>query len=198
MRLLVLYLRSRQVPLAVGGAVVTVAAVWWIDRAIEHRATDLLALLAVIGATVAGGSGLAGADPHLERTAALAWPPRRTAHVLAIGAAAIGLVAATGLTGDQLGPASQAARNAAGMVGLLALGAATLGAGWAWMVPLTWTVLAQTALLQLWPPPTTGYQQALTWMLQPTASTSAIVTAVIVGVTGTVTYAVLGPRSSPR
>jgi hypothetical protein len=55
------------------------------------------------------------------------------------------------------------------MVGLLALGAATLGAGWAWIVPLT-------------------------WMHQPTASTSAIVTALVVGVTGTVTYAVAGPR----
>lgn len=191
MRLLLLYLRSRQVPAALAAAVGSVAVLWWLGQATDDPTVHAtLALLAVAAGTAAAGSGLAGADIDLDRTAAIAWPPRRAAHVLAVGAAIIGIVAATALTGHQLAPARQIARDAVGMSGLVALGAATLGASRAWVVPLTWTLL-----VLLWVPAAAAtYQQVLTWMLQPVASKPAAITASVLGVTGILAYAVLGPR----
>jgi hypothetical protein len=190
MRLLVLYLRSRSVPLAVAAAVGSVAALWSIDRATDHRVTGMLGLLAVVAATLAAGPGLAGADLDLDRTAAIPWPPRRAAHVVAAGAAVIGVVTATWFTGGQLAPAAQVTRDAIGMTGLTALGAATLGANHAWMPLLTWTMLAL-----LWAPPGTApYQQVLAWMVQPAGTTPATVTALVIGAGGVIAYAVVGPR----
>jgi hypothetical protein len=190
MRLLVLYLRSRSLPLAAAAAAGGVAALWSIDLATDHRMAGMLALLAVVAAALAAGPGLAGADIGLDRTAAIPWPPRRAAHVAAAGAAVIGMVAATWFTGEQLAPAAQVTRDAVGMTGLIALGAATLGAGQAWLPPLTWTMLAL-----LWAPPATApYQQVLAWMLQPTHTAPATVTALVLGAGGAIAYAVLGPR----
>jgi hypothetical protein len=196
MRLLVLYLRSRQVPAALAAAVGSVAVLWSVSQATDDpTARATLALLAVAAGTAAAGSGLAGADIDLDRTAAIRWPPRRAAHVVAAGAAVMGMVAATAFTGDQLAPAAQVTRDAIGMSGLIALGAATLGASRAWVPPLTWTLLAWSHPVLSWPSPATAtYQQVLTWMLQPADTTPAIVTALILGVTGVLAYAVLGPR----
>ena len=113
--------------------------------------------------------------------------------MVAAGAAVIGIVAATGLTGEQLAPAAQVARDAIGMTGLIALGAATLGANHAWVPPLCWTLLSWTVTALPWPWPAT-YRQVLTWMLQPADATPAIVTALVLGATGVLAYAVLGPR----
>jgi hypothetical protein len=136
------------------------------------------------------GSGLAGADIALDRTAAIAWPSRRAVHVIAAGVAVIGIVAATALTGDHLGSAAQITRDALGMIGLTALGAATLGADRAWIPPLTWTLLAWILLTM----PSGTYQQVLTWMVQPPDTTPATITALILGATGVLAYAILGPR----
>jgi hypothetical protein len=192
MRLLVLYLRSRKVPLAVAAAVGSVAALWSIDRATDHRVAGVLALQAVVAAALAAGPGLAGADIDLDRTAAIPWPPRRAAHVVAAGAAVVGVVAATWFTGEQLAPAAQVTRDAIGMTGLIALGAATLGASQAWIPPLSWTLLSWTVMALPWPSPAT-YRQVLTWMLQPAQATPATVTALVLGATGVLAYAVLGP-----
>jgi hypothetical protein len=43
-----------------------------------------------------------------------------------------------------------------------------------------------------WPSPAT-YRQVLTWMLQPADATPATVTALVLGATGVLAYAVLGP-----
>jgi hypothetical protein len=191
MRLLLLYLRSRQVPAALAAAVGSVAVLWSASQATgDPTARTTFGLLAVAAGTAAAGGGLAGADVDLDRGAAIAWPPRRAAHVIAVGAATVGIVAATALTGDQLAPARQIVRDAVGMSGLVALGAATLGASRAWVVPLTWTLL-----VLLWAPTAAAtHQQVLTWMLQPAASAPAAITASVLGVTGVLAYAILGPR----
>jgi RNA polymerase sigma-70 factor, ECF subfamily len=191
MRLLLLYLRSRQVPAALATAVGSVAVLWWLSQATDDPTLHAtLGLLAVAAGTAAAGTGLAGADIDLDRSAAIAWPPRRAAHVVAVGGAIIGIVAATALTGDQLAPARQIVRDAVGMSGLVALGAATLAASRAWVAPLTWTLL-----VLLWVPAAGAtYQQVLSWMLQPAASAPAAITASVLGVTGVLAYAILGPR----
>jgi hypothetical protein len=191
MRLLLLYLRYRQVPAALAAAVGSVAVLWWLSQATDDPTLHAtLGLLAVAAGTAAVGTGLAGADIDLDRSAAIAWPPRRAAPVVAVGGAIIGIVAATALTGDQLAPARQIVRDAVGMSGLVALGAATLGASRAWAVPLTWILL-----VPLWVPAAGAtYQQVLTWMLQPAASAPAAITASVLGATGVLAYAILGPR----
>jgi hypothetical protein len=192
MRLLVLYARSRSLPLAVAAAAGIVAALWWIGRAAGHRVDGVLALLAVVAATLAAGPGLAGADVDLDRTAAIRWPPRRAAHAVAVGAAVVGMVTATWCTGDQPAPAAQVTRDAVGITGLIALGAATLGADRAWLPPLSWTLLSWTAMTLPWPSAAT-HRQVLAWMLQPADATPATVTAAVLGAGGVLVYAVLGP-----
>jgi hypothetical protein len=107
-------------------------------------------------------------------------------------AVTVGSVTATWLTGDRPAPAAEVTRDAIGTTGLTALGAATLGANQAWIPPLSWALLPWTVMALPWPSPAT-YRQALTWMLQPADATPATVTALVLGATGVLAYAVLGP-----
>lgn len=196
MRWLTLYLRCRSVPVAVAAVLGTTTALWLLGHTTDDpQPRGVLAVLAVLAGTAATAPGLAGADIDLDRTAAFPWPPRRAAHVLVAGAGVAGVLAATALTGDALANAGRIARDVTGMGGLVALGAATLGAARAWLPPVTWTLLA----LPLSPPLGTQpagptYKLVLTWMVQPTDMTSATVTAVSLGVVGTLAYARFGTR----
>jgi hypothetical protein len=195
-RLVVLYLRSRQVPAALAGAAGSVAILWVLGLASESLHTGgRLGLLAVVAGTAAAGSGLAGADIALDRTAAIAWPPLRAVHVVAAGAAVTGIIAATALAGDELGPAAQITRDAIGMIGLTALGAAALGGDRAWIPPLTWTLGAWIFATTPFPSPALAtYHQVLTWMVQPPDTTPATNAALTLGASGVLVYAILGPR----
>jgi len=138
---------------------------------------------------------VAGADLDLERTAAIAWPVRRAAHIVTANATVVAILSATALTGDALTHAGPIARNVIGLGGLLALGAATLGASRAWLLPITWILLvARFAPPFGTPPASPTYKQMLTWLMQPPETISATVTAVILGAAGTLAYAILGPR----
>jgi hypothetical protein len=180
-RWLLLYLRCRSIPVAVAAVLGSTAVLWWLTQLVDSPATRAkLALMAAIAAAVAIAPGLAGADGDLDRTAAIAWPPRRAAHVLAATAAGVGILGATALTGDPLTQAGPFVRNVIGLAGLIALGAATFGASRAWLLPATWILL----LLQYTPPfgtppdqPT--YKVMLTWLMQPAETPSATIAAVI-------------------
>lgn len=195
MRFLLLYLRSRQVPAALAIAVAGAAGGWGLSQAVDRpQAGTMFGLLAVLAGTAAAGTGLAGADIHLDRTAGFWWQPRRAAHLVLASAAIIGLVIATALTGDQLAPAAQVTRNTIGMAGLIALGVATFGAGLARMMPVTWTLIA-LALDGITSMPV-KVLEVLAWMLRPADTAPAAVTAVVLGVTGVFAYAWFGPRPS--
>ncbi|MBQ1047473.1 hypothetical protein KBX50_03090 [Micromonospora sp. C51] len=190
MRWLTLYLRCRGVPAAAGAAAAGVLVLWWLGQTAEEPRLRLaVALLSTLVATVAFGPGLVDADPALERTASLPWPPRRAAHVLAVMATATLIAAAPALTGEPLATAALMIRNTAGLGGLLAVGA-VWGAQWAWLFPVGWT------LVVILSGPASGhlYQEILTWMLQPAATTSAAACAATIAVVGVVTHAVLGGR----
>jgi hypothetical protein len=163
---------------------------------IDHpQPRGVLALLAVLAGTAATAPGLAGADVDLDRTAAIAWPPRRAAHVVVAGAAVAGIVATTALTGDALALAGTIARDATGMTGLVALGAATLGASRAWLPLAAWVLLALPFTAPFGTRPTgPTYKLLLTWMIQPTDTTSATAAAVSLGVVGALAYALFGAR----
>jgi hypothetical protein len=152
-------------------------------------------LSAVAGGAALAGPGLAGADIDLDHTAAIDWRPRRAAHVALIVAATLAIVGATALTEHPLGPIAEVARNAVGAGGLLALAVTSLGASRAWVPIVAWAMTATQILERFWSttdPP--GYAQIITWAAQPATSGSAKVTAVVLGVVGTVAYAALGPR----
>ncbi len=195
MRPTVLYLRSRHMPASLIVAVGGVAGGWSLNVLVDGS-TAFPALMAVLVGVVAASPGLAGADADIDRTAAIAWPRRRAAHLLVAGAAVAVLVMASTLTGHRLGDGGQVVRNAAGLSGLLGFGAVALGASRAWIAPVTWTLLSWTVLARLWPPPVTRtYEQVLTWVVQPAESTPAVVTAVALAVAGVLAYAAVGARS---
>ena len=191
-RFLLLYLRSRRVPIAVAVVLAGIAAIWALNLASTNQHTSLaFGALAATIAAAALAPGLVGADLSLDRTAALAWPPRRAAHVVVGAAIVAGVLAATALTGHELAPATVLVRDAVGLCGLVALGAVVLGAGLAWIPAVTWTA----ALVMAGPQSHGWHQVALTWLVQPAGTTSATVTALALGVAGAIAYALAGSRA---
>lgn len=183
MRWLLLYVRSRQLAVGAGTAIVCVAGL----GVLASDGLELvMAVFAAAAVTAVTATGLAGPDPALERTAAVDWRLRRVAHVVAIGVLAVVL-------GVTLGPSvttELVVRNAIGLAGLAALGATVLGAGLAWCLPLTWTVVAVSALVGSNP----VVAPQVTWLVQP-PGTTAMVAAVVTGVAGLLAYTVRGPRA---
>lgn len=106
----------------------------------------------------------------------------------------IAILEATALTGYPLDQAGPIGRNVIGLTGLVALGAATVGPSRAWLLPLTWTALLVRYTPPFGIPPShPESMRMLTWLMQP-GNTSATVAAVLLGIAGTASYAILGPR----
>ena len=196
MRPLALYLRSRGVPATAAAVLVCAVAFWALGLVVDHpQGRVLVALLAALAATTALAPGLAGADHDLDRASAIAWPPRRAAHVIVAGAAVVGLLAVTALVGEQMASTARIARDVAGLGGLVALGAAILGAVRAPLLPVVWTALVLQYAPPMGEPPTRpAYKVMLTWMVQPVEIRAATVAAVALAAAGTLAYAVLGSR----
>ena len=188
MRLLTLYVRSRQAALSTGMALAAVAALGLLATTTDTEMTrSVLALFAVTVAVSVAATSLSGPDPALERTAALDWRWRRAVHLLALGAVTAGAVAIVGAMAEV--PGEVVVRNAVGLTGLAALGATTLGGGLAWSVPVGWTVIGVAGLLASRIPPA----PLLTWPVQPAGTGAATVAAVVLGAAGLVAYALAGP-----
>ncbi|THA81745.1 hypothetical protein [Streptomyces sp. A0592] len=190
MRWLVLYARSRQVPAALAAAVTGALGVWALagDGAAAPGDPRPAALVLAIAAAAAS-TGLGGQDPALDRTAAIRWWTRRTAHELLAGTSACALLLGLRILGEDLATAAFVVRDAAGLMGLAALGAALCGAAYAWTVPVGWLALSSFS------PPLTGVPlEVVTWMLQPPGTAASTWTALTVAAVGTAAYAVTGPR----
>ncbi|MFJ9846864.1 hypothetical protein ACIRYZ_41815 [Kitasatospora sp. NPDC101155] len=187
MRWLTLYARSRQMPASAAAVLLVALAVWALNGS---GPLDLGMAVLVLTANVAAASvGLGGPDVVLERTAAIRWLPRRAAHVLLIGAFAGAALLTVQGAGVRLAPTEVVVRDSAGLVGLAALGAVLCGAHFAWTLPIGW--LAVTLLVPV-PPGTAG--QVVNWMIFPPGTAASTGTAWALLVTGTVVYAVAGPR----
>jgi hypothetical protein len=186
-RLLVLYLRSRQVPVALPAAVLAVAALALLgndpDRPMRTLAFVVVALGLGFGVL---GQGLGGPSAALERTAAICWVSWRAGHAVAITV----LVLVVGLA-TTTAPVGTVVRDAAGLAGLTALAAAVLGHQLAWALPVAWAGAAAAVPAVPGPP----VLSVLTWPTQPPDSTTAAVTAGALAGAGLVTYAVHGSRS---
>ncbi|MFD5617031.1 hypothetical protein [Streptomyces yangpuensis] len=189
MRWLVLYARSRQVPAALAVAAAGALAVWALARGGGAPGDPRPAALVLTVAAAAASTGLGGQDLALDRTAAIRWWTRRTAHVLIAGTAACGMILGLRVMGEDLAATAFVVRDAAGLMGLAALGAAVCGAAHAWTLPVGWLALSSFS------PPLTGVPlEVLTWMLQPPGTTAGTCTALALTAAGTVAYAVTGPR----
>ena len=195
MRWLALYLRSRQAPLALILATGCVALLWSLwsafsdDRDVDAPMVILTVLLTVATLTAT----LGGPDDALELTGSLPRRPRRAAHVLVAFAVVVLLLLVTQATGARFGPAWLVVRDAAGLCGLTALGAATLGVARAWFPPIAWTLASITVAL-----PDRTWADVVTWQSQSPDNRPAAVTAGVLAVGGLLAYAVLGPtRPAP-
>ena len=194
MRWLALYLRSRRVPAALAVAAGSAVVLWslWSIFSDSPDAGLPMVVLSILILAVAVSTTFTSPDGDLDRTAALAWRPRRALHVVAALAVVLLLLLATLATGARFGPAAVVLRDAAGLLGLAALGAATLGASRSWFLPLGWTLA-----VMVFPPMAGTAGHILTWQVQATDSTAAAATAAVFGVLGMAAYALAGPLRRP-
>ncbi|MEV8509883.1 hypothetical protein AB0368_34365 [Actinoplanes sp. NPDC051475] len=195
MRWLTLYLRSRRVPIALAATVGCTALMWslWSAFSDEREVGVQMVVLTVLLLVAALTATLGGPDDALEKTAGLPWPPRRFAHLLVAFLVVALLLLMTLATGARFGPAWLVIRDAAGLLGLTALGAATMGTARAWFLPLGWTLAAI-----LFPRSEPLIGRILTWQAQPPATAAATVTAGLLALGGLVAYAIAGPaRRAP-
>lgn len=186
-----LYARSRHVPMSIVAAAVVVAAMTATARGLFGDGFDPRpAALALASAVAVLSSGLAGQDPALDRTAAVAWAPRRAAHLLLGGvlAAAMWLVPYV-VAGDSV-PVAFVVRDTAGLVGLAGLGAAAFGGRYAWGPPLVAAMLSIFAS----PAAETLAERVVAWPVSPPDTAAAAWTAALLLVAGTAAYALAGPR----
>ncbi|WP_424186284.1 hypothetical protein ACOBQX_00335 [Actinokineospora sp. G85] len=186
MRPLVLYLRSRHVPLALPGALLAVVAVAMTSAGTPDPQRQVItACLAVATGLAVLGQGFGGVSPELDRTAAVRWPPLRTAHA-GVAAALVGGVAIVVSTA----PAGVVLRAALGFAGLTALAAALFGRQLAWTLPVAWALPGVVV-----PPMSEPLVVAvLTWPVQPQDSIPALLTAAVAGIGGLAVYAAKGTR----
>lgn len=195
MRWLTLYLRSRGVPIALAIAAGSTIVLWtlWSLFSDSRDAGGPMVILSVLILVAVASTTLAGPDEALDRTAALSWWPRRAAHVLAALAVIQLLLLVTLPTGARFGPAALVLRDAAGLLGMAALGAATIGASRAWFLPLGWTLA-----VIVFPAMDGTAGHILTWQSQATDNKVAAATALGLAVTGLLAYALAGPlRRAP-
>jgi hypothetical protein len=190
MRWLELYLRSRRatgaLAVAVGGAVL-MWSLWSVFS--NTRDVDLtMVILTVLVLVSATTSTLGGPDAALELTGALPVLLRRAAHLVGALVVVVLPLLITLATGARFGPAGLVVRDAAGLLGLTALGAAAIGPARAWFVPLGWTLAAV-----MFPRGEPVLGRILTWQTQPPESHAAAVTAGVLALAGLIAYAVGGP-----
>jgi hypothetical protein len=184
---LTLYARSRQVPASLAVLLASALVLWAVTR--DADGDPRLPVLVLATGAMAASAGLGGHDLALDRTAAIRWAPRRAAHVLLAAVIVCAAPLVVGALGGGPAPLALAARDAAGLMGLAALGAALWGGQYAWTPPFTW--LAYT----LFAPPATGTPtRVATWLLSPPGTPSATWTAVTLTALGTTAYALAGPR----
>jgi hypothetical protein len=147
-----------------------------------------MVLLTIVVLVSAVAATLGGPDDALDRTAARRWAPRRAAHLLAALAIVLLLLLATLLTGARFGPATMVVRDTAGLLGLTALGATTLGPARSWFPPLGWTLPAI-----VFPQPDRTLGQILTWQSQAPDNKPAAAVAAALAIGGLIAYAWAGP-----
>ncbi|MET7654510.1 hypothetical protein [Streptomyces sp. NPDC005486] len=190
MRWLTLYARSRHVPASIVAVVIGAVALWALARdGGEGPGDPRPAVLVLAAGAMAASIGLGGQDLALDRTAAIRWVPRRAAHVLLAGAVVAAVSLTAQMMGEDMATTAFVVRDSAGLMGLVALGAALAGGQYAWTLPFAWLSFSFFV-----PPLTSAPMQVATWMLLPPGTAVGTWTALVLTVVGTAAYALAGPR----
>jgi hypothetical protein len=171
-----------------GLVLVATLGAWGLSRLWSGAGPVLASLGLAAGAAITGVS-LGASDFALERTASIAWLPRRAVHALGVAVVIGGLLLAVQTLVEPLSTNGFIIRDSLGFAGLAALGATLAGGQYSWIPPITW--FAVTAIV---PPGADTGTQVLTWLTQPSGTTAATVTAVALAVIGTGAYAAFGAR----
>ncbi|WP_427164977.1 hypothetical protein ACQF4J_06335 [Streptomyces sp. C1-1] len=185
-----LYVRSRQVPTALGAATAGTVVAWLLATVFGGqgevgRAVLVLTVLLVVSVVT---TTLGGPDDTLDRTAARPWASLRMSHLAAALTCVLMLLLVTLLTGTRFGPVGCVFRDTAGLLGLTALGAAAAGTARSWFLPLGWTLGAVVF------PATGTVGETLTWQTQAPDSRPAAMVAALLTTAGTAAYVSRGPR----
>ncbi|MER5837546.1 hypothetical protein ABT116_44100 [Streptomyces sp. NPDC002130] len=160
-----------------------------VSHAVVDQAIDALDALSQATGAMAFSIGLGGQDLALYRMAAIRWVPRRTAHVLLAGTAVAAALLTVPTMGASMATTAFVVRDSAGLMGLVALGAALTGGQYAWTLPFAWLSFSFFA-----PPPTSAPMEVAMWMLLPPGTAAGTWTALALTVVGSAAYAVAGPR----
>ncbi|MET8580880.1 hypothetical protein ABZX39_08315 [Streptomyces collinus] len=196
---LVLYARSRAVPLALCALAATTAFAVWAARGLDayldpDRRVPVVALAPLLAAAVIGTS-LHTASDELDRTAVRPWWPRRLAQLGALTALAATLLPLAVLGHAETFGAPAMVRNALGCTGVTAASAVLLGARLSWLPAFGYVSAVYLASVG-----TRG--RAVTvwaWPMQPGAQPGAWAAALAAFVLGAAAYAVRGARAEgPR
>jgi hypothetical protein len=187
---LTLYVRSRQVPAALGAATAGTVVVWLLatvfgGKGEVGRTVLVLTVLFVVSVVT---TTLGGPDGTLDRTAARPWACLRMSHLATALTCVLMLLLVTLFTGTRFGPAGCVLRDAAGLLGLTALGAAVVGTARSWFLPLGWTLGAVAF------PGVGTVGETLTWQTQAFDNRPAAVVAALLATAGTTAYVSRGPR----
>jgi hypothetical protein len=189
-RWLTLYARSRQVPAGLAAVLIGAVTVWALARDGNAGPVDpRMPVLVLTTGAMAVSVGLGGQDLALDRTAAIRWIPRRAAHVLLAGAAVAASLLTVQTMGVSMATTAFVVRDSAGLMGLVALGAALSGGQYAWTLPFVWFSLVFFAPFLMSAP-----MHVAMWMLLPPGTAAGTWTALVLTVVGTTAYAVAGPR----
>lgn len=196
---LVLYARSRALPVALAALAGTAAfAVWAAGRLDAYldpdRRVPIVALAPLLAAAVIGTS-LHSASDELDRTAVRPWWPRRLAHLAALTALAAALLAPAVLGHAGTFGAPAVIRNVLGCAGVAGAAAVLLGARLSWLPAFAYVsavylggARAQGRAATVW-----------AWPMQPGAQWGAWAAALGAFALGSALYAVRGARAEgPR
>lgn len=194
MRWLTLYARSRQVPASLAVLVISAVTVWALARdGGEGQVDPRIPVLVLATGVMAASVGLSGQDLALDRTASIRWVPRRAAHVLLGRRGRRGGAADCGDSGPTPGHHRVRRPGQRGPDGTGRSGRGARGGQYAWTLPFAWLSFACFA-----PSATSAPLRVATWMVLPPGSTTGACTALVLAVTGTMSYAVAGPDASVR
>lgn len=190
---MILHVISRRVPVAAGLIAAVAAGLrlallghWDSYGAYQLPLIAEAACAAVIAVTTGSRLG------DCERAAGRWLPALRLVTMLALTAAAAGVLAAAGSGSHLAGGDLDVVRNLAGLTGIGLLSAAALGGGLAWTGPTGYLVAGAYALYSLWhPPPVTT---PWIWPARPPHDLGAAICAGLVFTAGLLVVTLRGAR----
>lgn len=196
---LLLYARSRAVPLTLAALAATTACAVWAADSLDtfldpYRRVPVVALAPLLAAAVIGTS-LFSASDELDRTAVRPWWPRRLVQLTALTALASSALPLAVLGHPEIFGPPAMVRNTLGCTGVTAAAAVLMGARLSWLPAFGYVSAVYLA--------SSGARgRAVTvwaWPMQPGAATGAWVAALAAFVAGAALYAVRGARpEGPR